>query len=214
MIARNRNGLSIALAIYGAVFWVMNGADKFLNGTDLGLFRWSGKNRVEQFATYTELIDAAVDLAAPVLLIVGAVEVGMAFLYGTSALRLVRGDRAEALATLRRGTTATIVLFTLFSAFDVVVGDRAELLEHGMFIVVFLAIHVVIATDPGLGGGPPGRSLRLQFDDEPAAPVVGQVVPGPVDQHVGPVAETDQHDEVEGQPRHPAGKAGDLRASR
>ena len=42
----------------------------------------------------------------------------------------------------------------------------------------------------------PGTAAGL-VQDQPGRPVVGQVAPGPVDQHVHPVAEADQHDQVQ-----------------
>jgi hypothetical protein len=125
--------------VYWFVFWLLNGVDKFLHGRDLALFTWFGKDRTEQFGKYFDRLDLSADGIAPLLSFCGIVELGVAALFVGAILGSER--------LLGWAFAACALMFIGFSAWDVVVGDRAELLEHGTYLgVVFITAAFLEAT--------------------------------------------------------------------
>lgn len=131
--------VAVGAALYWAVFWLMNGLDKFLYGRNLLLFRWHGKDRADQFGAYFERIGIPDFLAEPVLIFTGVWEIALGLVFLAIVYRIVRGSRPLAvLRMMSLGTAASILTFIGFSTFDVVSGDRAELLEHGAYLILVL----------------------------------------------------------------------------
>jgi hypothetical protein len=62
------------VVLHWAIYWIMNGLDKFLNRTDLGLFTWFGKDRTEQFSGYLDRTDMPISLLEPILYTTGILE--------------------------------------------------------------------------------------------------------------------------------------------
>jgi hypothetical protein len=128
----------IALA-YWFLFWLLNGLDKFMHGAAVTLagtplFTWFGKDRAEQFGKYFDRLDLPAHGIAPLLGFCGILELGVAGLF---AMALLGTRQFE--AWLGGAFAACALMFISFSAWDVVVGDRAELLEHGTYLgVVFI----------------------------------------------------------------------------
>ena len=60
--------------VHWAVYWIMNGLDKFLNRTDLLLFRWHGKDRLDQFSGYLTNTDISTFWVKPLLYFTGLIE--------------------------------------------------------------------------------------------------------------------------------------------
>lgn len=124
---------------YWFLFWLLNGMDKFMHGAsvsigDAPLFTWFGKDRNEQFAKYFDRLDLPHEGIAPLLGTCGVIELGVAILF---ALAFVGQRHFEQ----RSGAAfaACALMFVGFSVWDVVAGDRAELLEHGTYLgVVFI----------------------------------------------------------------------------
>lgn len=137
---------TIAL-LYWFVFWLMNGLDKFLHGVSVSLaerplFTWFGKDRTEQFTKYFDRLDLPQEGIAPLLSACGAIELAVAGLF---AFALADARRFEAWAGA--AFAASALLFIGFSMFDVVAGDRAELLEHGTYVgVVFVTAAFLVMT--------------------------------------------------------------------
>jgi hypothetical protein len=123
------------ILIYWFLFWAMNGLDKFMHGVSVaGLFTWHGKDRTQQFTGYFERMGLDHDAIVPLLGSCGAIELAVALPFALALLgpRLYRGFVEWAFA-------ASAAMFIGFSLWDVVAGDRAELLEHGTYIgVVFV----------------------------------------------------------------------------
>jgi hypothetical protein len=157
MISLTRPLGHIAL-VYWFVFWLMNGLDKFMHGISVSLaerplFTWFGKDRTEQFTKYFDRLDLPHDGIAPVLGSCGAIELGVALLFG---LAIVDTRRFE--TWLGAAFAASALLFLGFSVFDVVAGDRAELLEHGTYLgVVFVTAGFLAMTQfkPAVRSGRP-----------------------------------------------------------
>ena len=130
-----RNPLAATVIAYWALFWIMNAADKLLNRTDLGPFTWHGKDRHVQFSTYFADMGLPTGLVGPTLLFAFAWEIVVGILF------LVALARQSALPA---AFTASAITFTGFSAFDVICGDRAELLEHGTYMALLLVGWMVV----------------------------------------------------------------------
>lgn len=133
--------------VYWFVFWLLNGMDKFIHGTTVAfggvpLFTWFGKDRAEQFAKYFDRLDLPVEGIAPLLGFCGIAELAVAGLF---AMTLLDSRRFE--TWLGAAFTACAVMFVGFSTWDVLVGDRAELLEHGTYLgVVFITAAFLAVT--------------------------------------------------------------------
>ena len=132
---------------YWMLFWLLNGLDKFLNRTDLGLFAWYGKDRTEQFTGYFERLDVPVHLIDPILYFAGVWEILVAApLLAALVLLRQRGANARLNRVVGWGFILSGITLIAFSAFDVVAGDRAELREHGLYLVVLLVSYLLTRT--------------------------------------------------------------------
>lgn len=131
--------LGLIALVYWFAFWLMNGLDKFMHGANVAvggvpLFTWFGKDRGEQFARYFDRLAWPHDGIAPLLGFCGAIELGVAALF---ACALASGRHFSVWGGA--AFSASALMFVGFSTWDVVVGDRAELLEHGTYLgVVFI----------------------------------------------------------------------------
>ncbi|MCP5081402.1 MAG: hypothetical protein GY948_06855 [Alphaproteobacteria bacterium] len=137
-------GLSSVAIGYWFVFWCMNGLDKFLNRSDLGLFAWYGKDRIPQFTEYFSRMGVPSDYIDPVLHFAGLWEliVCMPFLGG---LILAFASPSVPLfkTLLATGFVLSGLTLIAFSGFDVIAGDRAELREHGLYLILLIVSCVV-----------------------------------------------------------------------
>lgn len=133
--------------VYWCLFWLLNGLDKFAHGAGVSafgvkLFTWYGKDRSEQFGRYFDRLELPHEGIAPLLSFCGVAELGVAALF---AAALVDARRFETWAAA--AFSACALMFVGFSVWDVVVGDRAELLEHGTYLgVVFVTAAFVAFT--------------------------------------------------------------------
>lgn len=121
---------------YWFLFWLLNGLDKFMHGASVSiggapLFTWFGKNRTEQFTKYFDRLDLPHDGIAPLLAMCGFFELCVAALF---TVALLSGRHFE--QWTGAAFAACALMFVGFSAWDVVAGDRAELLEHGTYLGV------------------------------------------------------------------------------
>jgi hypothetical protein len=132
---------------YWFLFWLMNGMDKFMHGASVSLgggplFTWFGKDRTEQFTKYFDRMDLAPEGIAPLLGACGVIELGVAMLFAVALVSVRRFEQWSGAAF-----AACALMFLGFSVWDVVVGDRAELLEHGTYMgVVFITAAFVTVT--------------------------------------------------------------------
>ena len=145
--------------LYWFTFWVSNGLDKFVNGTDLVVFRWYGKDRSEQFVGYFRKADLPEEYVNGVLYFAGAWELLIALLFLTAGLYYLFGNARGARHYHRNwnaillGLFMSAITFVAFALFDVVVGDRVELLEHSIFfgLVLLSWIAIVYRRDRAIG---------------------------------------------------------------
>lgn len=151
---------------YWFLFWLMNGMDKFMHGASVSLgggplFTWFGKNRSEQFTKYFDRMDLAPEGIAPLLATCGAIELAVAVLFAVALVSVRRFEQWSGAAF-----AACALMFLGFSLWDVVAGDRAELLEHGTYMgVVFITAAFVAVTQfrpfAGARAVVPNRSLAI-----------------------------------------------------
>ena len=131
--------LPAIIVVYWAVFWLLNAADKILNRTSLEFFTWHGKDRTAQFSQYFTDMNMPLVLVEPTLYFafVWELVVGILFMMAISRPQLL--SKAFALSA---------ITFIGFSAFDVIAGDRAELLEHGTYMALLLVSWKVLNREP------------------------------------------------------------------
>ncbi len=135
---------------YWLAFWLMNGLDKFLNRTDLGAFTWYGKDRAGQFGDYFEKMGISSAMIDPVLTFAGIWEFLVAAPLAAALVIVARGRRGvDFVSLVNLGFVLSAVTMIAFSVFDVVAGDRAELREHGLYLVLILICWVMSTHGPG-----------------------------------------------------------------
>lgn len=127
---------------FWSLFWSLNGLDKFFDGTptpdpnvpgkSLG---WFGVNRGEKFLAYFHKLNLPSGVAWAALYGFALVELALGVLFLAFVLR----GRQLSPATRALPFKLSLLVFTLFSAGDILFGDRAELWEHGTFILLLLA---------------------------------------------------------------------------
>lgn len=138
----------IALA-YWFVFWMMNGLDKVLHGVQVKLggvhiFTWFGKDRNEQFGKYFDRMELPPEAITSLLSFCGLCEFAVAALFAGALLSVRHFE-----FWLSSAFAATGIMFIGFSMWDVVAGDRAELLEHGTYLGVAFVTAAFIAMTRG-----------------------------------------------------------------
>ena len=116
------------LAMYWAGFWLLNGGDKFFNGT-----YFYGVTRDDAFAEYFSRLGLSASLASDVLYSVSVFEV----ILGLFFVVMIFYPTMK-LALNRLSFKLSLLLFTFFCMGDTLFGDRIELLEHSTYIGVVL----------------------------------------------------------------------------
>ena len=123
------------ILLHWFLFFLTNGLDKFLTGRDLLLFRWFGKDRTEQFGNYFGRADLPHEWITPAIYGAGAWEVALALLFLAAGFNGLRHDGEQpGNSAALSGLLLAVLTFTGFSVFDVIAGDRAELLEHNIYL--------------------------------------------------------------------------------
>lgn len=143
------NRLNLYIGLYWLIFWAFNGLDKFLDKSPIGMFMWYGKDREWQFSTYFTNMQLPLDWVMPLLHITGVVELLIAVIFMVFLIhRLFSKNPTKSLSIYNIGLEISAVIFIGFSAFDVMSGDRAELLEHGTYIGVIGVSYLVSRMTP------------------------------------------------------------------
>ena len=138
--------IKLLIIVHWFLFWTFNGLDKFFNNTNVFLFQWQGKDRAEQFARYLQA-DASDWLVQATIYFAGAWELAISLLFLAAIIIFLRrsvGAGRERLKWAMLGLFLSALTLMGFSVFDVVAGDRAELLEHGTFLGVVLVSWLVM----------------------------------------------------------------------
>lgn len=135
-----------AISAYWGMFWLLNALDKIFARQDLGFVFWYGNDRVEKFTMYFDRLGYGPDGVVPTLMFAGIVELAVAVLFGLALVGLMR-QTPGAIRKADMAIVASIAVFFGFAVFDVVVGDRAELLEHSTYIGVLLISYLAGAAE-------------------------------------------------------------------
>lgn len=141
-----RQPITAVVIIFWFSFWLLNGLDKFFARQDIGLLRWWGNHRVEKFTMYFDRLSLDPAFIQATLTFAGVVEFAAAAFFVVAGVRLVQGKPGVAYRT-DLAITVSIVVFLGFTIFDVVVGDRAELLEHSTYIGVLLMSFLAVSAE-------------------------------------------------------------------
>lgn len=141
-----RQPITAVVIVYWFFFWLLNGLDKFFARQDIGFVHWWGNHRVEKFTMYFDRLGWDGAYVSGTLVFAGIVEFLAAALFVVAFLQLVRGKPGVAYRT-DLAIAASVVVFLGFAIFDVVVGDRAELLEHSTYVGVLLASFLAVSAE-------------------------------------------------------------------
>ncbi|MGQ0760674.1 MAG: hypothetical protein ACT4OT_01455 [Acidobacteriota bacterium] len=134
--------LEYILYLFWALFWTLNGLDKFFNGTMRQTpagqkeFGWFGVTRDQKFIDYFAKLFLPEGVALTFLYIFAVVEIiiGLTFLMLLVYRRMPKVYR-------RLVFKASMFIFLCFSVGDILFGDRMELWEHGTFMVLTLVTY-------------------------------------------------------------------------
>lgn len=163
--------LTIGLSAHWFIFWLFNGLDKIFKGQDFGIFVWKGKDRTNQFSGYLEGLAWPVELFQPLMMFLFVVEIFVALAFLRVIIKIVKHRSVRRFMPqeyLKLPILMSFVVFTCFSAWDVVVGDRAELWEHGTFIIALGTTWIIASFESVLDvipqsqyNGPEKRSASM-----------------------------------------------------
>ncbi len=131
--------IGLMLVSYWALFWFINGIDKFIHRTDLMFFTWHGKDRHEQFVGYFSNMNISIDWVSPVLIGAGILEIAVAAVLVYGLWQSKKGWLWSEIGSYLGGA-----VFIGFCVFDMVAGDRAELLEHSTYLILLAVTLFVI----------------------------------------------------------------------
>lgn len=162
------------LFLFWALFWGLNGFDKFFNGTSepnldpnaatealidnktgevvftvqpSQKIGWYGVNRDDKFANYFDRLGLPQIVATASLYFFALLEIILAFLFFWLFLKQFSNDEPEDVRKVNFFTDRTvhrlifklsIWIFIAFLTGDILFGDRAEVWEHGTFLLMTL----------------------------------------------------------------------------
>jgi len=138
--------ITIILYGYWFTFWALNSLDKLLNGTDLGLFTWYGKDRTHQFIIYLERLGWTQDLYMPLMLYISVIEmlIALVFLWAILVIFHVQDPKHRKFqVSIKLPIILSLLCFIGFSIWDIVTGDRAELLEHETYLIALCTTYII-----------------------------------------------------------------------
>lgn len=138
--------LTPAFSAFWLLFWLLNGLDKFFYRSTLGLFNWHGKDRTEQFTGYFTSLGFPQAPIGDILACTGVIEIIVALPFAITLPNLLSATPMKferGLRQLQRALAIALTIFLGFISFDVIAGDRAELLEHSTYLAVIAATLLV-----------------------------------------------------------------------
>lgn len=151
----SNSNLTVYFAFFWLIFWLFNGLDKFLFQTDIGAITWYGKDRGWQFLTYITNMQLPAEFVGPILRFAGIWEIAVAGFFGAFFwVQLFNKDqnKNKNLKLYDLAIKISMLTFIGFCAFDIVVGDRAELLEHSTYIGIVGVSYLVSHAEKLLRG--------------------------------------------------------------
>lgn len=163
--------LTFTLSFHWMMFWLLNGLDKLWVGESVGSIIWSGKDRSPQFQQYMEKLGLSENWIPWILNTACFAEIFVAITFlGTlyTIIRYRKVARFMPQESLKLPILLSMVVFTGFSVFDVVVGDRAELLEHGTYMALLGVTWIVASFEAVLDVVAPANSAGLSERRSPS----------------------------------------------
>ncbi|MGQ0656014.1 MAG: hypothetical protein ACT4P4_27800 [Betaproteobacteria bacterium] len=161
-----RYPMVVLVFAFWAVFWGLNGFDKFVNGTSAtntavtsgvvldaaGAVRlrvhptqsmgWYGVTRDPKFIAYFRTLHLSPHSALTVLCAIGVSQVLLFALFAALLWRSLRRTSRSRFADEvlpRLGFKASALIFIGFIGGDIMFGDRMEVWEHGTYLILVLA---------------------------------------------------------------------------
>ena len=151
------------LMLFWGLFWLLNGLDKFFNGDfipnpesyatkaviinldgketysiqPVEPYGWFGVNRDAKMVGYFKRLNLPEWMALSALYTMGSIETVL----GLSLLLVLMFGKIHS-DWNRLNMKMIIAIFSLFSIFDILFGDRMELWEHGTFLIL-ATIHYI-----------------------------------------------------------------------
>lgn len=165
----------IRLAILGfwTFFWGLSALDKIIPSVAPD---WVGKDFFALFIKFFESLEIKAPLVATFALAgVATTEALIFVLYLLATGSFLRGRLALAEKFFYRATLAAVLLLTLFSVGDNAFGDRAQLLEHGLFWMILVASWAVFRYVAAPAAEAPAPRLRPSSGPLAALLLVGVV---------------------------------------
>ncbi|WP_420412951.1 hypothetical protein [Roseibium sp.] len=145
-MAAFRQPITAIVIAFWFCFWLLNGLDKFFARQDVGFVHWWGNHRVEKFTMYFDRLAIDPAYVTGTLIFAGIIEFLAAGMFLVAGIRLFQGRPGAAYRT-DLAIAASVAVFLGFAIFDVIVGDRAELLEHSTYIGVLLVSFLAVAAE-------------------------------------------------------------------
>ncbi|MEJ8475865.1 hypothetical protein [Roseibium algae] len=138
--------ISLIIVCFWFCFWLLNALDKVLARQDIGSFHWWGNHRIEKFSMYFERLSIDIAHVFPTLVFAGLVELAVALPFFFAAIKLAQGKQGAA-RLADKAIGLSLLVFIGFTVFDIIVGDRAELLEHSTYIGVLLVSFLAVTAE-------------------------------------------------------------------
>ena len=142
--------ITLGFTLFWMVFWLFNGLDKFLNRTEFGAVTWFGKDRGWQFGVYLENMGISLDYVSGILTFAGIWEIALSIIF-IAALNIMivagRHEQERSDSVFIFGLFVSMLTFIAFCAFDTIVGDRAELLEHSTYMIVIAVSYISLMVE-------------------------------------------------------------------
>ncbi len=141
-----RVNLVVILFLFWALFWGLNGGDKFFEFFTMHPTGWYGADRDVQIIDYFKRLYLPKELAVISLYSTGAFELLLSLTFSSLFVWSVLPEKTReykaglfADRTIHRlAFKGSVLVFIMFSIGDILFGDRTELWEHGTFIILCL----------------------------------------------------------------------------
>ena len=166
----NKTKIHTLILFFWATFWLLNGGDKFFNGKfthisnpnvtkgvlinlkgekthelkGMETIGWYGVNRNAKTINYFSRLNLPSWLAISLLYSLASLEVILGFLFVYLLLFEFKStDHTLIKERLlhRLAFKLGVIIFTLFTIFDTLLGDRTELWEHSTFLILYLVTY-------------------------------------------------------------------------
>ncbi|MFQ5540746.1 MAG: hypothetical protein ACE5F4_00660 [Candidatus Paceibacteria bacterium] len=132
--------IHVGATVFWMFYWIFNAIDKVAAGKPY----WAGKVRVEKMLDYFSSIHLGeLWIAKTSLAVIGVLEAFAGILFLISLWFYLRKRIQTAHRFFFWGTATGIFIFGGFIMFDIIVGDRAELLEHTTYWMAIMLSWVV-----------------------------------------------------------------------